>query len=285
MNLSVRDLGSSAFYRLFRHIPPTRRWALDAIDEHWPAEIGWSLDLGGGLKCPLTRKDYRHSFSEIFLKGGYEEVLKHIEVPHTWVDVGCHAGYFSLWLLLQRQKRGLPTDRIKAALVDADHRAAEAVNAVIAANGLRERWTFIHGLVTDLTKPSFFCRDGMGSSIFARPEDDGCPVMNTPPLDERQVLGIFDQPIDLLKLDIEGAELIFLEKYRGLSAAPRSMLVEWHTWADPDARDKVGALCAEHGLARRVPIGAPSSVTLNGRGYLCGVDLFLRNRPGDSASS
>ena len=64
----------------------------------WFGEMEFEIPLGEGLACPIRRWDSVHSFSEIFVTNEYGAFLQEAPLPLRWLDVGCHVGYFTLYL-------------------------------------------------------------------------------------------------------------------------------------------------------------------------------------------
>src|SRR6186713_1284062 len=60
------------------------------------------VPLVAGLTAPVVSQEAWLSFSEIFLQGEYAAVWRAVPLPDRWIDLGCHAGYFSLYCEQQR---------------------------------------------------------------------------------------------------------------------------------------------------------------------------------------
>src|SRR5688572_24879872 len=121
------------------------------------------IPLGHGIKCPIRRDEYVHSFSEIFLANEYGDFLDYIPLPRRWIDLGCHAGYFSAFLAWHSRRNN--TDDFTALLVDADPRVKADVEFLARVNKLERRFTFLPGLIqAGAGEKPFGLRPGMTSS-------------------------------------------------------------------------------------------------------------------------
>jgi hypothetical protein len=90
------------------------------LHEYFP-DLELSIPLSHGFWCPIPGPDAIYSLSEIFLKDEYGSFLNEIPLPRRWMDLGCHAGYFTLYLAWQHAVAGSTGDW-RALLIDADPR-------------------------------------------------------------------------------------------------------------------------------------------------------------------
>ena len=165
--------------------------------KHYDA-LNIRVPLSGSLIAPVTFQDGWTSFSEVFLQKEYEEVFRLVPVPDRWIDLGCHAGYFSLYAeeMRRREGRSFPP---KALLLDADPRSAFAVERMRSMNMLDGAIAFQHGNPVSV------------------------PVV-TPEL----MVKLLSPPYDLIKVDIEGSEYDFIERYRSVWQSARYLVLECH---------------------------------------------------------
>ncbi|MFQ3577442.1 MAG: FkbM family methyltransferase, partial [Verrucomicrobiia bacterium] len=108
---------------------------------------------------------------------------------------------------------------------------------------------------------------------------DGSPSDETrvPIMDSRELLQSFPPPYDVIKVDIEGAEIEFLEHYGEVIAGARALLIEWHSWNSARVEGEgITKLLGEIGFPRRRTMQPAMQVTHEGRAAWCGVELFLR---------
>jgi hypothetical protein len=69
----------------------------------------------------------------------------------------------------------------------------------------------------------------MGSSLAGLGSSSG-ECVPAPVLDEDALLKLFPPPYDLLKVDIEGAEIELLRHYPRVIEQSRCLCLEWHSW-------------------------------------------------------
>jgi FkbM family methyltransferase len=226
---------------------PLRRRLAIAIRVFYFGDLDLSLPLSHGLGCPLALQEDDFSFAEIFFNGVYNEVLESIPLPARWLDLGCHAGYFSLWLEWHRRRLGQSPDSSTALLVDADARRLPGLARLLALNGFGTRWNYAHGAIcAGSGEHVFYQRSVMASSAAPYAPEPGRPV-SVPVLTATQLLERFPPPYDLIKVDIEGAEVDFLTHYEPVWRESRQVLLEWHA-------DSLGSAGVE-GLRRRLRDG------------------------------
>lgn len=238
------------------------------LKTNYAADLDARVPLGEDLAAPLFDAELGASFAEIFSNAEYATLLDSIQLPRRWIDLGCYAGFFSLWLELQRRRRGerTPSD---ALLIDANTSLAPWLARVLAINELP--WTHRVGAIAPGSgKCEFVQRSYMGSSLGTI---DGPPGerVRVPILDEDAILRLLPPPYDLLKVDIEGAEHALLTHYPRLLAAARSLCLEWHSWhSGGGGLDQLRALASDRGFtfvreiqpARTLPSGDETGVLL-----------------------
>ena len=198
------------------------------------ADLELSIPLSHGFWCPILGLDTLYSFSEIFVTGEYGSFLSDIPLPRRWVDLGCHAGYFTLYLAWQHAVAGSEEDW-RALLIDADPRAEVLTQKTLKQNSLLRQGEFRTGLISNRTgELDFALREGMLSSVDAT--TGGIQSMRRvrviPP---GEILAALHPPYDLIKIDVEGSEADFLEAYSEVYTSAAAILMEWHS------RDKKGS--------------------------------------------
>ena len=190
-------------------------------------DLNIEVPVGENLIAILPYLDSSDSFSEIFLRHEYREFLQEIELPHKWIDIGCHMGYFSLYLENWRRLSGV-SEQSSAILIDADSRTKTAITRLIERNKLSNRWTYQYAAIgrpTDLA--TFYEDDYMASTSLegaaGKPvKVDVCKAQDI----EEKLPGYYD----LVKVDIEGSEWDFLNHYEEILQKTRYLLLEWHSW-------------------------------------------------------
>lgn len=166
-------------------------------------------------------------FAEIFSKRPLE----------TFVDLGCNAGIFPC--VIADSLGGKPPRGI---CVDANPHQVELAKRSASLNS----WPDVHfhcGLVGSATpeKPEtdfFLAPTSLGSSQFAyqgtasgHPLDWKkivVPTLQIGPLWSKAFR--HDCRCNILKIDIEGSEMIFLQQEAGFLSLVDSILIEWHVW-------------------------------------------------------
>ena len=73
------------------------------------------VPLAAGLVAPVLSDEAWISFSEIFLQEEYEQVFRLLPLPDRWIDLGCHAGFFSLFVEQRRRLEGRSREAAGAA--------------------------------------------------------------------------------------------------------------------------------------------------------------------------
>jgi FkbM family methyltransferase len=191
-------------------------------------DIDVIIPLSHGFWCPIARLDAAYSFSEIFVTGEYGSFLDEVPLPRRWLDLGCHAGYFTLYLAWQHAKAG-SANQWRALLIDADPRAEALTQKTLAQNSLVRQCQFRAGLISNRTGESDFAlREGMVSSADASVGGiQGMQRVRAIPPSE--ILAALHPPYDLIKIDVEGSEADFLETYGDVYCNAAAILMEWHS--------------------------------------------------------
>ena len=153
----------------------------------------------------------------------------------TFADLGCNVGYFTCWLAHLAKGR-----QIKGLMVDANPDAVVEANWHAQANG----WKDVQALNGILGE-----RSDTGFVDFFLYESNIC---STSSLEQMQSLGLQgewkkikvpclslatewrkrfpSERCHLLKVDIEGSEMSFLQSESDFLAQVDALLVEWHNW-------------------------------------------------------
>ena len=209
--------------------PAFRRRALFELQQRYYHEFSNVVPLGHGLQCPLMFRDGWHSFAEIFVQGEYEPPFKQLPLPSRWVDIGCHAGFFSLYVAWRRAQAGC-NDPGMALLLDADSRMALPVGELVRLNGLTERFQFLQGMVASGVGDRAFIERAVMASAAAGTGVSSGRRTTVPVIAAAEILAQFPPPYDLVKIDIEGGEDHFVTAYGPVLSATTRVLLEWHSW-------------------------------------------------------
>ncbi len=219
-----------------RRLPRARYRAMNWICRRWPLRP-FAAPLPGSATGLRFECDPRNVIArEVFFAGGYEPqetaLVGHLLRPGwTFVDVGAHWGYFSL---LAAERVG-PSGRVVA--VEADPTIFGILERSIALNaGRLGHVAAIHEAVAGESGSLPFRviderLDNWGTARLAMPGDDAATTVavRAEPLDALlDAAGV--GAVDLLKMDIEGAEAAALRgMHAGLAAGRyRRILLELH---------------------------------------------------------
>lgn len=202
------------------------RLAFELVHRHFRS-LDIKIPLSGGLVVPVTSQEAWVSFSEIFLQGEYDELWSCMPVPDCWLDLGCHSGYFSLLCEEKRRREGR-TIAPKALLVDADSRSVAAVEHLIIVNKLDQGMHFMHGAVGPAQETVNFVTRSFMSSGVAGLDENGGTLSSISVLKQKSILEQFPPPYDLIKIDIEGSEYGFVDRYEEIWRNARYLVFECH---------------------------------------------------------
>jgi FkbM family methyltransferase len=225
----VSTLFSRALFKCLRLVrrpfPAAVRRQVRLVFFRW-LDLTW--ELSGGLRARLTSYTDWVVYNEIFVHGEYDKALsfafdaaaRHTAPIHI-VDVGANVGFFTLRAVQQLAARGFTDRGYGVTAVEGDGECAREFAArVFEENRLSSTVTLTHGLVGR--------RDGAaklhGDSLFRR-DTRGVEV----PFVDLDLLLSAVPRIDLLKCDIEGAELLFIENYPDLLRKVNVAVFELHS--------------------------------------------------------
>ena len=173
-----------------------------------------------------------HMFEEIFVDRHYDVPLENA-APYI-VDCGSNIGMSVLFF-----KRRFPAARVLA--FEPEPQAFECLRANVEGNRLSD---------VEITHAAVTGRDGVAPFNFAA----GSPISSvaayrglatTNAVRSVSLARRLDGPVDLLKLDVEGAEAAVLEDLaeRGRLRSIRTIVLEYHHHLEAD-EDRLGALLA-----------------------------------------
>lgn len=270
-----RGLGTRVLDVLLKPAGVRRRVAFHLKQEHF-IELGFRVPIGGGLNAPIHAHENLYSFGEIFGAHEYGGLWQHIPVPRRWLDLGAHAGYFTLSVAAQHAMAGNARDW-RAVLVEPDPRMRPVIEDGINANGLGANIRLLQGLLGGGEKESSFTlRDGMLSSAHAGDAAGGTAIA-VPTITEAAILATLPAPYDLVKIDIEGAEYDFVRAYPQICRGARALVLEWHAPTERDARrEELAQTLRAHGLTRCATLRAASHGGAGGALAWSGLELYLR---------
>jgi FkbM family methyltransferase len=231
-----------------------------------------AVPLSHGMSCPLGKHDYIYSFSEIFIAEEYGGFLDSISTPRRWIDLGCHAGFFSLYLAWQLRKAGI--NEFSASLLDADPRVQKDVLHLIEANSLQQQFQFRPGMIgSGAGEGAFALREAMGSSAdFGIHAEASAKV---PFIPASEILKQFPPPYDLLKVDIEGAEFELVKHYGEILENSTHVLIEWHSWdAEASGESRLRQALEQRGFGLLQVLQERKHFKVEGRHLTAGCHLY-----------
>lgn len=256
---------------------PVRRRIIFELRHRYYAELQNEIPLGHDLRCPLVFPEAWSSFAEIFVQGEYGPAFDALPLPERWIDLGCHAGFFSLYVLWRRaqmRRAGRP----EALLVDADSRMALPVEELLRINRLHDRLVFAHGVIARGDGVRDFRERGyMASSVADLGPGDGA-LRRVPVLTAVDLIARFRPPYDLVKVDIEGSEFDFVTGYDALLGFTKAVLLEWHA-SDHQGRGPAALGAELHRRGFRVTREISTTPHANGSGPRSpSVLLFIKEQ-------
>jgi FkbM family methyltransferase len=197
--------------------------------------LGLSWRRSSGVVVRLSSYADWILYNAIFVDGEYDPAIKKaLEIAGAGclnvVDLGANVGLFTLRFVdLLRQLRP-QHEEFELTLVEANARLIEELRLRVAENRLAEQVKIIQGLVGERSGAAILyggraARDELcHGSIFPRAMPSGPRVdyVNLSPVlaPERE--------IHLLKCDIEGAELLFVQNYTDVLRKTRVAVFEMH---------------------------------------------------------
>lgn len=263
--------------RLALRVPAVRTRVIHELRHHHYDQLGVNVPLGADLVCPIYDWEAWSSFSHIFLQNEYTKAFDYIDPPERWLDIGCYAGYFSLFTVWMRVRRGLPP-HFTALLIDGDSRSEAAVNRLKVLNRIENQLVFTHAAISRQPGDHTFVeRPFMNSSIAAGFDIDGVArsVRTVTPED---IFKLLPPPYDLIKIDIEGGEFDFLVAYSSVLEATKYLLMEWHSWhPGGGGLAQLRELLASHQFTLVAEVLRPDEVSHRHGDRVSGVDLYQRN--------
>lgn len=272
----MKRIFNSLVSSLLTH-PRLRRRLVRELRERYYPELDVSVPLGHGLRAPLSLPGAAGAFSHIFLQDEYLGAFSSGNLPSRWIDLGCHSGYFSLYLLWLHRKRNA-TQAVQALLVDADPDSLISVPQLIKLNRLDEQLTFAHGAIARGSGDVCFTPQEHMQSALADHGKVTDQTIRVEILQPAAILECFPPPYDLIKADIEGAEYDLLLDYDEVLRHTRQLIVEWHSWhPGGGGKEQIEALARERGFHRLADIVLVNRLTRAGAPAECGVILFQRS--------
>jgi|GEM_PF-1715468 len=266
-------------------IPEIRRRIIFDVKQRHFNQLDIAVPLGFHLNAPICAAEFWVSFEEIFFTGEYTSLLENIVsrtgFPTRWLDLGCHAGFFSLWLLYESLKSGQPISDCRALLIDPDPRIVHQVSKLISLNRLESTLQFLpaaisHPAANESNTTKFAVRSYMSSSLaeIGGQSSDICLVKT---INAEDLTKHMSPPYDLIKIDIEGAEFDFLTAYEDVWISAKHIILECHSWhSGGGGSQQLRKLAIDKGFRVLQDLPSPEPVTINGKAETCSI-LLLEN--------
>ena len=167
--------------------------------------------------------------------GSYRKVIAELS-PRTFADLGCFVGYFAL---LIADETG--PEHVKGLCIDANPFIIPLCETNIHTAGLTGVGVLngAVGATSDAGETDFFVtRQEISSCVSGLFNPKALP---TGPIRRAsvKVIDVFEEwdrlfgetRVDVLKLDIEGSEILFLDNAGRFLDLVQNIIVEWHKWA------------------------------------------------------
>jgi FkbM family methyltransferase len=221
---------SDFFWANIFNIPVLRRRLAFQVKQRCLSALDLSLPLGHDVSLPWFGQEVGSSFAEVFLEQEYADLFRFMSPPARWVDLGAFAGFFSAWILWNRNRMKMRDSVPAALLVDADERSGPLIDALLRLNNLSEKFVFRHGAIADGAGTCRFVRRPYMSSSLSSIGGPSGSTLEVPILTPEQIMASFPPPYHLVKVDIEGGEYEFLRNHREFLAQCEYLVMEWHSW-------------------------------------------------------
>ena len=172
------------------------------------------------LIAPLCFEDSTSSFSEVFVLKEYEQLGIN---ARKWIDLGSNNGFFSLFLSSKTD----PSERknLQALLIDGDPRSLVCLQENKKVNQNLNGFRFEQGIIAQGSgEIGFEIKRHMFSKVNQESQ------FKVPILDQDHILELISPPFDLIKVDIEGSEVDFIQNYPKLLKETKGLIIEWHSW-------------------------------------------------------
>jgi FkbM family methyltransferase len=188
--------------------------------------------LRSGITLKIASKGEWWIYNDIFVNGEYDIPIQHalekrtLSRPLTVLDLGANVGYFTLRVVdLIRQTR--PECTVDATMVEGSPKVFTELETRMQSQPLPEvSLHMVQGLVGMRTGSASMHESAVHvkNTIMDGAEQNG---RNIPFIDLSHLMEGVEE-IDLLKCDIEGAELLFLENYENMLGKVKNAVFELH---------------------------------------------------------
>ena len=218
---------------IFRSFLPTRARSA-ARDFLWRL-LGIKWTMRSGLPVELHGLSDWIVYSDIFVNGEYDEAIEHAysTLPAgeqaRILDLGANTGFFAMRCLDLAKRRGIGWDRLDLTLIEGSAAVFEGLMARVGKWGEAGRVLHLkHGLAGQLGGAGTMeSADLNCMNSVVTDEQSGGSRFRIDYLDLRPYFREHGN-VQLLKCDIEGSELMFLENYAPQLSSVASIVIELH---------------------------------------------------------
>jgi FkbM family methyltransferase len=191
-----------------------------------------NIKTKSNVKFLLQQFEDIRLFSEIVMKDCYGSFLESIEYPQTICDLGCNCGFFSLYLEEMRRELYSNLNIPKVLMLDANPIYVDDVNRSIVANNLEDYFFVKHGLVgpRDTAQQFSISKSPARSSTLMQYAAEKKLTLASINLDAISQT-FFPNGMDLLKIDIEGAEKYFFLDWGNFLKKAKYIIIEYHEFS------------------------------------------------------
>lgn len=259
------------------HLLPQR--TRDACRDFLYRRLNLRQELRSGLSLPIQDPSDWHLFNEIFIQSEYDaaiatllDTIRNGSQKLRVLDLGANVGFFAMRVvdLLKSDQRW--TNAVELILVEGSPRNAARLRALIASQSreLNLNARIIHGLAGRRAGTGQMVEHGL--HMINRVSEDGTSGTAVGYVDLDEIVGA--GPLDLIKCDIEGSELAFIENYPELLRRTASLVIELHpTLCDTK---RCVQLLTEAGFDRHQVLASHTETS---------TDLFTRSKPATSGAA
>jgi len=267
----------SVILAFFLKFPFIRRRLTFFLGQYYFNELGFKINIGRGLVCPVFHPSATCSLEEIFFENEYQSAFQEINLPNKWLDLGCHYGYFSLYLAWLHAGANPNSRPYRAFLIDADSRVGRGISDLIKLNNLDANISYMHGAISEGSGSVSFKENlVMSSSLSVLDESSEGVLIKVPIADQTSIMRQLAPPYDLVKIDVEGAEYDFLLSYQDILSSTSALIIEWHSWhRGGGSQLQIQGMVESYGFRLQKVLQPPKSCSPSGRESV-GVLLFTR---------
>jgi len=249
-----------------RFVPAPLRHHLRRLAIQW-VDFCWALPTG--IRFRIEDGEDWILYNEIFASGVYDEAIElalntsDSDRPLVALDLGANGGFATLRIAHLARRRNRP---VRIVAIDAGEDILARLRTRVQDSNLSDQVRIVCGAVGARSGVATLNDTGSHSTRTLTPTPDARRAVRTRFVDLDELLA--DVPvIDVLKADIEGAELQLIENYRDLFGRVRVAVLELHHHCCDVER--CARLLREAGLVHHRRVWMENT---------CSIDNFWRDR-------